>query len=68
MIHKITPNDTLDRICLMFDKSKDVIRKANGFTGDEIYMKKELIIPMTSKLILFINLFLRRASDVPKSN
>jgi len=25
--------------------SKDLIRRANEFTGDEIYMKKELIIP-----------------------
>jgi hypothetical protein len=30
---------------LIYDVPKDAIRKANNFTGDEIFMKKELIIP-----------------------
>lgn len=29
----------------MYDVPKDAIRKANNFTGDEIYMKRELVIP-----------------------
>jgi hypothetical protein len=45
VIHKILPNDTLDRVSIIYNVPKDAIRKANGFTGDEIYMKKELIIP-----------------------
>jgi LysM repeat protein len=45
VIHKVTPNDTLDRISIIYNVPKDAIRKANQFTGDEIYMKKELIIP-----------------------
>ncbi len=48
-IHKVSPNDTLDRVSLIYDVSKDAIRKANGFTGDEIFMKKELVIPSSSK-------------------
>ena len=45
MIHKVNPNATLDRISIIYNVPKDAIRKANEFIGDEIYMKKELIIP-----------------------
>ena len=45
VIHKVNPTDTLDRICLIYNIPKDAICKANDFIGDEIYMKKELIIP-----------------------
>lgn len=45
VIHKVQPSDTLDRLSIVYDVNKDAIRKANGFTGDEIFMKKELIIP-----------------------
>ena len=45
VIHKVNPTDTLDRICLIYNIPKDAIRKANDFIGDEIYMKKKLIIP-----------------------
>jgi LysM repeat protein len=48
VIHKVNPNETLDRISIVYNVPKDAIRKVNGFTGDEIYMKKELIIPNTS--------------------
>lgn len=48
MIHKVQPNDTIERVSILYDVSKDVIRRANAFTGDEIYMKKELIIPNSS--------------------
>ncbi|CDW81247.1 UNKNOWN [Stylonychia lemnae] len=44
-LHKVSPNDTLERICLIYNKSKNAIRKANDFMGDEIYFFKELIIP-----------------------
>ena len=50
VIHKVNPNETLDRICLIYNCPKDAIRKVNNFTGDEIYMKKELIIPTSSKI------------------
>lgn len=49
------PSDTLDRICLIYDVPKDAIRKANAFTGDEVYMKKELIIPGSAGPIARIN-------------
>lgn len=39
---------------MRYDVNKDYIRRANGFTGDEIFMKKELIIPFTSNLYLLI--------------
>lgn len=52
VIHKVNPSETLDRICLIYNIPKDAIRKANDFTGDEIYMKKELIIPTSSMKIL----------------
>jgi LysM domain len=45
VVHKVQPSDTLDRLCILYDVSKDMIRKANQFTGDEIFMKKELVIP-----------------------
>jgi LysM repeat protein len=49
VIHKVSPNDTLVGISLRYDVRKDLIQRANEFTGDEIYMKKELIIPYASK-------------------
>lgn len=57
VIHKVEPNDTLDRVCLMYDVPKDAIWKANQFSGDEIYMKRELIIPNSSNNRLFANSF-----------
>jgi LysM repeat protein len=48
VIHKVAETDTLDGVCLRYDVSKDMIRRANEFSGDEIYMKKELIIPRSS--------------------
>ena len=48
VIHKVSETDTLDGISLRYDVKKDFIRKANEFSGDEIYMKKELIIPRSS--------------------
>lgn len=45
LIHKVSPNETLERLSIIYNVPKDAIRKANGFTGDEIFMKKELIIP-----------------------
>jgi LysM repeat protein len=53
VIHKVNPNDTLDRISIIYNVPKDAIRKANDFIGDEIYMKKELIIPDSCKLLFF---------------
>jgi LysM repeat protein len=68
VIHKVQQSDTLDRICLIYDVPKDAIRKANQFTGDEIYMKKELIIPHSSKnskdLYIIVDGPLIRAGDM----
>ena len=55
-IHQVQPNDTLDRVCLLYDVPKDAIRKANNFTGDEIYMKRELIIPGSAGPVFRVNL------------
>ena len=49
-IHKVTLNDTLDGIAIKYDMSKELIRKANEFSGDEIYMFKTLVIPYRSKI------------------
>ena len=57
VIHKVSPNETLERICLIYNVPKDAIRKANGFTGDEIFMKKELIIPSSRKSFNFSIIF-----------
>jgi LysM repeat protein len=54
VIHKIIPNETLDRISIIYNVPKDAIRKANGFTGDEIYMKRELIIPNSCNYPIFL--------------
>ena len=54
MIHKVNPNETLERICLIYNVSKHIIQRANDFTGDEIYMKKELIIPNSSNILNII--------------
>jgi LysM repeat protein len=68
VIHEVKPNDTLDRISIMYDISKDAIRRANDFTGDEIYMKKELIIPNKSKLIFSsINFIIDGPVNLPSS-
>jgi len=48
-IHKVSPNDTLDRISLIYNKTKEEIRKANDFMGDEIYYFKEIVIPNCGK-------------------
>jgi hypothetical protein len=29
VVHKVLPNDTLDRLCLIYNVPKDAIRKAN---------------------------------------
>ncbi len=43
--------DTLDGLSIRYNISKDLIRKTNDFSGDEIYMMKELIIPESGKLL-----------------
>lgn len=48
MIHQVKQTDTLDGVSLRYDVNKDLIRRVNEFTGDEIFMKKELIIPFTT--------------------
>jgi len=45
----------LDGISIRYNVRKDLIQRANEFSGDEIFMKKELIIPFTSKIIFKFN-------------
>lgn len=47
VIHEVKPTDTIERLCIQYNVNKDVIRKANDFTGEEIYMFKQLRIPFT---------------------
>lgn len=47
VIHVVKPNDTIERLCLQYNVNKDVIRMANDFMGEEIYMFKTLKIPYT---------------------
>ena len=56
VIHKISPNDTLAGISIRYNVRIDMIRRANEFTGDEIFFMKELIIPYTSNNHILINL------------
>jgi hypothetical protein len=52
-------NETLDGISIRYNISKDLIRKANSFSGDEIFMFKHLIIPFRGKThTYFAKLFL----------
>ncbi len=48
VIHKVQITDTLDGVSIRYNVRKDLIQRVNEFSGDEIYMKKELIIPYTS--------------------
>ena len=47
IIHQVKISDTLGRISIQYDVSKDAIRMANGFLGEEVYMHKTLRIPFT---------------------
>ncbi|CAI2372952.1 unnamed protein product [Moneuplotes crassus] len=47
VVHHVKPNDTIGKLCLMYNVNKDVIRMANDFTGEEIYMFKTLKVPYT---------------------
>lgn len=40
VIHTIQTTDTLDGISIKYNVRKDLIQRANEFSGDEIYMKK----------------------------
>jgi LysM repeat protein len=57
VIHKVLPTDTLDRISIIYDVNKDAIRKANTFSGDEIFMKKELIIPHAGMVFICLIIY-----------
>ncbi len=45
LIYPVQIGDTIEGVSIKFDVSKDAIRIANNFYGDEIWMKKELRIP-----------------------
>ena len=48
-VHHVTMDDSLNTLVIRYGVSKDVIRFANDFSGDEIYMFKKLIIPYSCK-------------------
>ena len=48
-VHQVTMDDSLNTLVIRYGVSKDVIRFANDFSGDEIYMFKKLIIPYSCK-------------------
>ena len=52
IIHAITEFDTLDGLSLKYGVSKDLIRQANKFSGDNIYCFKTLTIPFSKGQIL----------------
>ena len=47
VIHHVQHDDTIGKLCLMYNVNKDIIRMANDFLGEEIYMFKTLKIPYT---------------------
>ena len=49
LVHKVSPHETLGLISIMYNKSKEDIKRVNDLVGDEIYMRRELIIPNCSK-------------------
>jgi len=56
VIHKINHgNETLEGISIRYNVRKDLIQRANEFSGDEIFMFKELIIPYSVILVMLIS-------------
>ena len=47
LIYPVKFVDTLEGVSIRFQVSKDAIRIANNFYGDDIWMKKELRVPYT---------------------
>jgi len=47
LIHEVSPTDTLEGIVIKYGVSKDAIRMANDFSGEEVWMRKILVIPKT---------------------
>jgi hypothetical protein len=47
VIHEVKHDDTIGRLCIIYNVNKDIIRMANDFMGEEIYMFKSLKIPYT---------------------
>ena len=48
-VHHVQMHDSLNTLVIRYGVSKDVIRFANDFSGDEIYMFKKLVIPYSCK-------------------
>jgi LysM repeat protein len=47
VIHEVKHDDTIGKLCIIYNVNKDIIRMANDFMGEEIYMFKSLKIPYT---------------------
>ena len=45
IVHEVGYSDTLDGLCIKYGVSRDIIRWANAFSGEEIYQFKQLLIP-----------------------
>ncbi len=49
VMHRVQPNDTLQKLALLYGVSTDMIRFANEFVGDDIYYFRELKIPVAGE-------------------
>lgn len=49
LTHKVSPTDTIQGICLKYKISPRELRKANHFTGDNLYFAPETLIIPTKK-------------------
>jgi LysM repeat protein len=49
--HKVLPTDTIQGICLKYKISPHELRKANHFTGDNLYLAPETLIIPTKNVI-----------------
>lgn len=50
LAHKVSPTDTIQGLCLKYKISPRELRKANHFTGDNLYSAPETLIIPTKKL------------------
>eukprot|EP01016_Furgasonia_blochmanni_P038506 TRINITY_DN4666_c0_g3_i1.p1 TRINITY_DN4666_c0_g3~~TRINITY_DN4666_c0_g3_i1.p1 ORF type:complete len:249 (-),score=65.10 TRINITY_DN4666_c0_g3_i1:293-1039(-) len=45
IVHKVTISDTMEGICLQYNVTPDQVRKANNLYNNDVYYRKELVIP-----------------------
>lgn len=47
LVHKVLMSDSLTKLSLMYNVSQKDIKLCNGLTMDQIFQRKELLIPVT---------------------